>query len=129
MPVVTDFTALIFDNPAYRCNIERGEGKPVLVTCSFDDLVSELPDDSEFADKIIGDFTTGFSDAGQQAIVRLALAKFEAAAGIRFVELDDGGMLQFVDATSITRNGNIVSFASVPLTTATQGSIGHVVLN
>jgi serralysin len=129
MPVVTDFTALIFDNPASRCNIERDEGNRVVVTYSFDDLVSEFPDESEFADKIIGDFTTEFSDAGQQAIVRFALAKFEVAAGIRFEELDDGGMLQFVDATSITRNGNVVSFASVPVTTATQGSIGHVVMN
>ena len=129
MPVVTDFTALIFDNPAFRWNNERGDGTPFVVTYSFDDLVSELPDESEFADKVIGDFTTGFSDAAQQAIVRLALAKFEAAAGIRFVEVDDGGMLQFVDATSITSNGNVVSFASVPVTTATQGSIGHVVMN
>ncbi len=32
MPVVTDFTALIFDNPAYRCNIEGGEGTPAVVT-------------------------------------------------------------------------------------------------
>ncbi len=38
-------------------------------------------------------------------------------------------MLQFVDATSITRNGNVVSFASAPVTTATQGHIGHVVMN
>jgi len=129
MPVVTDFTALIFDNPAFRWNNERDDGTPVVVTYSFDDLVSELPDESEFADKVIGDFTTGFSDAGQQAIVRLALAKFEAAAGIRFVEVDDGGMLQFVDATSITSNGNVVSFASVPVTSATQGSTGHVVMN
>ena len=99
------------------------------MTYSFDDLISELPDESEFSGKVIGDFTTGFSDAGQQAIVRLALEKFEAAAGIRFVEVDDGGMLQFVDASSITSNGNVVSFANVPVTAATQGSTGHVVMN
>ena len=46
------------------------------MTYSFDDLISELPDESEFSGKVIGDFTTGFSDAGQQAIVRLALEKF-----------------------------------------------------
>lgn len=129
MPTVTDFTALIFDNPAFRWNNERGDGTPVIVTYSFDDLVAELPDESEFSDKVIGDFTTGFSNAAQQAIVRDALSKFEAAAGVRFVEVDDGGMLQFVDATSITSNGNVVSFASVPVTSATQANLGHVVMN
>ena len=32
MPVVTDFTALIFDNPAFRWNNERDDGTPVVVT-------------------------------------------------------------------------------------------------
>jgi Ca2+-binding RTX toxin-like protein len=129
MPTVTDFTALIFDNAAFRWNNDRDPTTPVIVTYSFDDLVSELPDESEFPDKVIGDFQTGFANATQQATVRDALSKFEAVAGIRFVEIDDGGMLQFVDATSITSNGNVVSFANVPVTSATQASIGHVVMN
>lgn len=71
----------------------------------------------------------GFADAGQQAIVRQALATFEAAAGMRFVEVADSGMLQFVDTKSIMNNGNVVSFANVPVTTATQTSLGYVVMN
>lgn len=129
MPVVTDFTAMIFDNPVFRWNNERGSGTPIIVTYSFADTAGELPSEAEFPDKIIGEFTTGFASASQQAIVRDALDLFAAAAGVRFVEVDSGGMLQFVDATSITSNGNVVSFAEVPVTTATQASLGFVVMN
>ena len=129
MAVVTDFTAVLFDNDAQRWNGARDLGTPVIVTYSFDDRAAELPSEGDFPDKVIGDFTTGFADAGQQAIVRDALAVFAASAGIRFVEVETGGMLQFVDATSILSNGNVVSFANTPSVNAAFGSLGHVVMN
>ena len=129
MPVVNDFTALLFDNPAFRFNGSRDAATAVIVTYSFDDRAAELPSEAEYPTKTIGDFTTGFAAPGQQTAVRDALAVFEAAAGIRFVEVETDGMIQFVDATSIFSGASVVSFADVPSVNASFGSMGHVVMN
>ncbi len=129
MPIVTDFNALIFDDANIRLNADRTEGAAVVVTFSFDDLLAELPNLADFSGLNFGAFTTGFANAAAQAAVRDALDLFEAAAGIRFVEVADGGMLQFAEATNLVTLGASNSTAETPLTSATTGSLGHVVMN
>jgi len=129
MAVVSDFTALLSGVDSFRWNGARDFGLPVIVTYSFDDRAAELPDESEFPSRDIGDFETGFSDPDLQATVREALAIFEAAAGIRFVEVETGGMIQFVNADSISSGGSQVSFANFPSVNASFASLGHVAMN
>lgn len=129
MAVVSDFTALLFENDAFRWNGARDLGAPVIVTYSFADRAAELPSEADFPDRSIGDFTTGFGDAGQQQIARDALAVFAATAGVRFVEVETGGMIHFVEATSVESNGFQVSFANIPAVSASFGSLGVAVMN
>lgn len=101
MAVVSDYTALIGSN-AERWNTMAPQGAPVVVTYSFmsDDELAGWPLDG---DPVV-------LPGWLRDWVRLALDMFSATAGITFLEVDDGAMINVAGLS----NTDGASYASGP---------------
>jgi len=96
MPVVSNYTAIlaINDSPSNRWNAVTDLGTPVIVTYSFADGAN-VPTVSESSYTVYG---TSALTAAQRENFRDGTKVFEAAAGLVFVEVDEGGMIDVSNA-------------------------------
>ncbi|RBI68314.1 hypothetical protein DQW77_16860, partial [Roseovarius sp. TE539] len=127
MPVVSDFTSLLYDDDAQRVNGMTSVGAPVFITYSFlqgTDLPARdevsLPEGSNIPTSVHG-FTSD-----QQAAFHDAVTQAEAVAGIRFIEVGDPD-----DATIQVFNvqGTPQSFANTPWVSTWSTSSGNLVID
>lgn len=100
--------ALIFDDPYSRWNADAAHASPIVVTYSF---LTRLPAYESEATR------PGFMAYGGEYhdVTRAALADWESAAGIRFIEVAEGlGDIQFGFHNTATTNNNAAGYASYP---------------
>ena len=116
--VVTDYTAIDahLDNDALRWNGLAEIGTQVVVTYSF----STIPDIATY--NPYGSTSYAAFNTTQQAQFRQALSVFEAAAGIRFVEVEGTAMINAIRAIGTASGG----WASYAFSTSTQTGDGYL---
>lgn len=123
MTVVSDFTALlqINDTASARWNATAELGTPVIVTYSYAEG-TEIPAASDSAYPVSRTFA--FTDQQRQNF-RDAADVYERAAGVVFVEVDSGGMIDISNADGSSYGG----WASYPSTSAGYTSNGLFVID
>jgi Ca2+-binding RTX toxin-like protein len=123
MRYISDFRAIVasIDNQSLRWNSFLPKGTPVVVTYSFADGAN-VPGISESAYSVTG---TSAMNTQQRQNFREAINIFEAAAGITFVEIDEGGM---IDASSAS-GSNYGGWAEVAWATKNQTGTGVLVID
>ncbi|WP_069301325.1 M10 family metallopeptidase C-terminal domain-containing protein [Neptunicoccus sediminis] len=123
MTVVSDYTALlqINDTASARWNAAVDLGTPVIVTYSFAEG-AEIPTASDSSYPVSRTFA--FTDQQRQNF-RDAADVYEGAAGVVFVEVDSGGMIDISNADGSSYGG----WASYPSTSAGYTSTGIFVID
>ncbi|WP_188670333.1 M10 family metallopeptidase C-terminal domain-containing protein [Neptunicoccus cionae] len=123
MAVVSDYTALlqINDSASARWNATAELGTPIIVTYSFAEG-AEIPAASESAYSVARTFA--FTDQQRQNF-RDAADIYERAAGVVFVEVDSGGMIDVSNADGSSYGG----WASYPSASAGYTSNGIFVID
>ena len=86
MPVVTDYSAVLYDVNWYGSNATY-HGKPIIITYSFSAVVQ--PYLTSIQSQAFANSFQPFSDV-QKSLARNAFAQWDAASGIRFVEVAAG---------------------------------------
>ncbi|PLS21644.1 M10 family metallopeptidase C-terminal domain-containing protein [Neptunicoccus cionae] len=123
MTVVSDYTALlqIEDSTSARWNATEELGTPVIVTYSFAEG-DEIPSVRDSAYPVTRTFA--FTELQRQNF-RDAADVYERAAGVVFVEVDSGGMIDISNADGSAYGG----WASYPSTSARYTSNGIFVID
>lgn len=124
MSIVSDYTAILAltGGDSFRWNGPTNVGAAVFVTYSFadGDFVPSTADYSPYD-------ATGYSafTEAQRDNFRDALQIFEETAGIIFVEVDEGGMIDVFNATGSSWGG----WANYPVTSKSYTSDGYLVID
>jgi len=112
----TDYTAILAGADE-RWNAMAGDGAPTFVTYTFatadffatDDFAVLFPNSAEFGITEFGAFSTD-----QQANFRLAIAEYEAAAGIRFIEVEDPADASITIMNSSSTQAGFLGVSNLP---------------
>lgn len=115
MPVVTDYTALLDDtgeSNTTRWNAQAALGTQTVITYSFTET-SDLPTTYQYS-------ATGYSSytATQRTHFREVIAKYEAIAGVKFVEVQGESMINVYQSIGATVGG----WANLPYTSPSYGT-------
>lgn len=100
---VSDYTALLYyrQSDSLRWNGQTNVGTQVVVTYSFTEAI-DLPDPS--GDPFGATGYWAYTEA-QRTLFREVIAKFEAVAGIKFVEIEGSSMINVYGSTGGTAGG------------------------
>ncbi|AXI48635.1 type I secretion protein [Sulfitobacter sp. SK012] len=117
--VVSDYRGITahFDNQYLRWNTVTEAATPVVVTYSF----TNTPTTSEYRPYPVSSYWS--YNATQQANFRSALAEFEAASGVMFVEVQGEAMINAFGADGASSGG----WASLAFSTQTSTGDGYLV--